>query len=77
MVLKGEFQNFDFSLLFSVEEEKRKTKILTGYLKKKNLEADPAEVMKLVGCLGNEKQETHSSFVLTPSFEYGKGVKES
>lgn len=41
------------------------------------MEADPAEVMKLVGCLGNEKQETNSSFVLTPSFEYGKGVKES
>lgn len=59
-VFRGELQNFDFSLLFSVEEQKeRKTKILTSYLKKKrkkNLEADPAEVMELVGCRGNEEQ---------------------
>ena len=60
-VFRGELQNFDFSLLFSVEGKKKKEKLkFSQVIKKKkrnkNLEADPAAVMALAGCRGNELQ---------------------
>ena len=61
-VFRGELQNFDFSLLFSVEEKKKGRLKFSQVIKKKkkkrneNLEADPAEAMAPAGCRSNEVQ---------------------
>lgn len=77
MLLRGEFQNFDFFFFcFQQKEKKERLKFLL-VIKKENLKVDFEEDVEFVGCFGNEKYQINFFLVLVLYFEDGKGVKES